>query len=322
MKLAHLSVLSVVAGVLGLVALAAASAYSYDRMQAKQAEIRDLLSLKQDVDDFSVAADHMMLFHGGEALRQAVRAEGRRVQDRLEALSAEHAGAQNGVRYVDLMLDTLASRGTTGPGSPATDTTGYGPMRLSLDQRAALGQMANHGIGLDTALDGVLSARQRTIAREATWIAGGFAAVAMLFAAFSVGGFAYLHRRIAGPVSGLTDAIRRVERGDTDARAPVNGRDELAELGAAFNRLRGQEETAAQQARAYQEELEARERLLAESQRMARIGSWELDLTSHRLHWSDETYRIVGVSPEDFDHKPDSFYARVHPNDLPALRES
>jgi hypothetical protein len=36
---------------------------------------------------------------------------------------------------------------------------------------------------------------------------------------------------------------------------------------------------------------------LEEAQRIAHIGYWEWDLTSNRVIWSDETYRIYGLRP-------------------------
>lgn len=42
------------------------------------------------------------------------------------------------------------------------------------------------------------------------------------------------------------------------------------------------------------------ERLLAEAQSTARVGSWEVDVETGRVEWSDETYRIYGVSRGDF----------------------
>ncbi|MGE5622425.1 MAG: response regulator, partial [Bacillota bacterium] len=44
-------------------------------------------------------------------------------------------------------------------------------------------------------------------------------------------------------------------------------------------------------------EAERKARLLAEAQRVACIGSWELDLDSNVLTWSDEHYRILGLEP-------------------------
>jgi len=61
--------------------------------------------------------------------------------------------------------------------------------------------------------------------------------------------------------------------------------------------------------------LEASERALAEAQRLAGIGSWEWDVISGEVTWSDELYRLVGVERETFAIGADSFYARVPPED-------
>jgi PAS domain S-box-containing protein len=63
------------------------------------------------------------------------------------------------------------------------------------------------------------------------------------------------------------------------------------------------------------EELREREELLARSQEIAHVGSWELDLTNSCLKWSDETYRIFGVKPQEFDATYAGFMKFVHPDD-------
>ncbi|MEM0965052.1 MAG: ATP-binding protein [Verrucomicrobiota bacterium] len=45
-------------------------------------------------------------------------------------------------------------------------------------------------------------------------------------------------------------------------------------------------------------DLRKSESLLMESQRLAEIGSWEMDLQEGSLYWSNETYRIFGVNPD------------------------
>jgi len=46
--------------------------------------------------------------------------------------------------------------------------------------------------------------------------------------------------------------------------------------------------------------LRQREAGLAEAQRLAHIGSWEWDIASNHVTWSDELYRIVGTTREEF----------------------
>jgi len=55
--------------------------------------------------------------------------------------------------------------------------------------------------------------------------------------------------------------------------------------------------------------------MLAQAQRVAHVGSWELDLRNNRLSWSDEIYRIFEIDPERFGASYDAFLERVHPDD-------
>lgn len=54
---------------------------------------------------------------------------------------------------------------------------------------------------------------------------------------------------------------------------------------------------------------------LADAQRIAHLGSWEWDLRSGELWWSEEVHRIFGLDPERFGASYDAFVERVHPDD-------
>ncbi|MDD4929861.1 MAG: PAS domain S-box protein [Gallionella sp.] len=54
---------------------------------------------------------------------------------------------------------------------------------------------------------------------------------------------------------------------------------------------------------------------LAEAQRIAHLGSWELDLVKNVLTWSDEIYRMLEIDPENFTVSYDTFLNAVHPDD-------
>ncbi|MEN6584632.1 MAG: diguanylate cyclase [Sulfuricella sp.] len=54
---------------------------------------------------------------------------------------------------------------------------------------------------------------------------------------------------------------------------------------------------------------------LDEAQRIARVGSWELDLVSGALLWSDEIYRIFEIDPARFGASYASFLRLVHPEE-------
>ena len=55
---------------------------------------------------------------------------------------------------------------------------------------------------------------------------------------------------------------------------------------------------------------------LIEAQRVGRIGNWDIDLATGRVWWSEEVFRLFGVSPADFSGTVQDFLNRVHPDDL------
>ena len=59
----------------------------------------------------------------------------------------------------------------------------------------------------------------------------------------------------------------------------------------------------------------AQQESLNEAQRIARVGSWELNLANNKLHWSDEIFRIFEVDSEQFAASYEAFLERIHPDD-------
>ena len=66
--------------------------------------------------------------------------------------------------------------------------------------------------------------------------------------------------------------------------------------------------------------LQEKERLLSESQRIAHIGGWAWAFTGP-IQWTDETYRLYGVSPETFTPTIEALIHLVHPEDRPLMQE-
>ncbi|MGE3179195.1 MAG: PAS domain S-box protein [Vicinamibacterales bacterium] len=61
--------------------------------------------------------------------------------------------------------------------------------------------------------------------------------------------------------------------------------------------------------------LHASEARLRRAQRVGRIGSWEYDVRTDTLEWSDEMYRITGLDARTVRPSRDLFLALVHPDD-------
>jgi PAS domain S-box-containing protein len=54
---------------------------------------------------------------------------------------------------------------------------------------------------------------------------------------------------------------------------------------------------------------------LVRAQQMAHIGDWDRDFVQNTVKWSEELYRIFGVSPDDFEPTYKGFLNLVHPDD-------
>ena len=67
------------------------------------------------------------------------------------------------------------------------------------------------------------------------------------------------------------------------------------------------------------DELRRTSDMLAEAQRLARLGSWEWDIPGNVVTWSDELFRIYGLAPGAIVPSYESFLERVHPDDREAV---
>jgi diguanylate cyclase (GGDEF)-like protein/PAS domain S-box-containing protein len=57
------------------------------------------------------------------------------------------------------------------------------------------------------------------------------------------------------------------------------------------------------------------EKRLREAQQVAQLGSWELDLVTHALTWSDQIFEIFEIDSEKFGASYEAFIAAIHPED-------
>jgi PAS domain S-box-containing protein len=88
-------------------------------------------------------------------------------------------------------------------------------------------------------------------------------------------------------------------------------KERTAELTKANQHLRQQIE----ERKRAEEALRESENGLAEAQRIAHMGNWDLDLVKNELRWSDEIYRIFGLKPQEFGATYEAFLNTIHPDD-------
>lgn len=65
--------------------------------------------------------------------------------------------------------------------------------------------------------------------------------------------------------------------------------------------------------------LQAIEQGMAAAQRIAHVGNWIWDIRDGSLAWTDEIYRIFGLTPQQFAATYEAFLATIHPEDRDAV---
>src|ERR1700758_246851 len=66
-------------------------------------------------------------------------------------------------------------------------------------------------------------------------------------------------------------------------------------------------------------ELQESKARLEEAQRVAHVGHWEWDLETNAIVWSDETYRIFGLKPQELPMDLATNRRMIHPDDRESL---
>ncbi|MFC1717140.1 response regulator [Candidatus Poribacteria bacterium] len=60
---------------------------------------------------------------------------------------------------------------------------------------------------------------------------------------------------------------------------------------------------------------------LSNAQRIAHMGFWDWNMVTNGLFWSDEIYRIFGLSPQEFGATYEAFMNSVHPDDREVVQK-
>jgi PAS domain S-box-containing protein len=61
--------------------------------------------------------------------------------------------------------------------------------------------------------------------------------------------------------------------------------------------------------------LKKSQRLLDEAQRLSDLGSWEMDIATEEIIWSDGVFRLLGLTPQEFPPRFEDLLVRIHPDD-------
>ncbi len=65
-----------------------------------------------------------------------------------------------------------------------------------------------------------------------------------------------------------------------------------------------------------EQKLQESEATLATAQRLSHMGSWEWDLNSNKVKWSNEMFRVFDIDRETYDENPETIIKVLHPDDV------
>ncbi|MGB8409529.1 MAG: PAS domain-containing protein, partial [Gallionella sp.] len=71
-----------------------------------------------------------------------------------------------------------------------------------------------------------------------------------------------------------------------------------------------------------EEELRQTKAYLNETQHIAKVGSWDLDLISNNLVWSDEVFNIFELEKSRFVATYEAFLNSIHPDDRDMVNQA
>jgi PAS domain S-box-containing protein len=69
-----------------------------------------------------------------------------------------------------------------------------------------------------------------------------------------------------------------------------------------------------------EEKIQKSEAMLAQAERIANLGSWEWDLETNEVIWSEQSYRMAEVDPSERPPSLETWWTWVHPGDRDRLR--
>ncbi|HSY40940.1 MAG TPA: PAS domain-containing protein, partial [Polyangia bacterium] len=124
----------------------------------------------------------------------------------------------------------------------------------------------------------------------------------------------------------ITDAIARAARGESSRfeTTVLSAQNGIVYIDAAFAPLPGPDGAITRVVgtgvdvtvrRKAENDLRRSQDLIAEAQRLARLGSWEWNVEKDQVTWSEELFRIYALDPGRHVPSYESFLATVHPED-------
>jgi PAS domain S-box-containing protein len=141
------------------------------------------------------------------------------------------------------------------------------------------------------------------------------AVMLIVILAFVLSAWIVLERLVIRPVKALGKAASDLAQNRFEGSLSKSGDDEVGDLVDRFSEMRNAIQGFQTALLQRSQVLKKSEEGLAEAQRMAHLGSWELTPANKQLVWSNEVYRIFGLEQQQYNTSAAALINAVHPDD-------
>ncbi|HEV7754229.1 MAG TPA: CHASE3 domain-containing protein, partial [Mycobacteriales bacterium] len=175
----------------------------------------------------------------------------------------------------------------------------------------------------ETLIDALKHRKDDLVGRQQILFFLGFGLSGLAGAVVLAGVYRQHHRMVRAlvdPIAELGATVHRIRDGDlrlTSAPARAGGRNRPTELDA----LATDVEDMARALRTRDAELHRSREMLVQAQHLTGVGSWELDVDTRALTWSDQMYVIKAVEPGT-TVTPEMMLEMIHPDDRETMAQA
>jgi diguanylate cyclase (GGDEF)-like protein len=162
-------------------------------------------------------------------------------------------------------------------------------------------------------------AAERASLREARWKLAWAGLIAL---GLTLGACTALARGLVRPVRKIQEMLARIGNGDLAVRIASRRTDEIGEMARDVDRMAERLAASHRESATRMAELRRSQEHLARAQKIARLGSFELDLASGELSASEEFWTLFAAEDPRKGLTPDQVIQRLHPDDRASVLDS
>ncbi len=234
-------------------------------------------------------------------------------------------------------LDTLAKRAQSSSLSATAHTLrtlrealeGDGGKSALLAQRPALQAARDAMDSAQASYDAQFKAEIARSIEQSDWDTLGVMIVSIVVLIITIGCIYLMIRYLSQPLALAVSIADRIAEGRKVNESEFNLRFDVGNLIQSLGHMHGNLSKYQREADDYRRNLEEKfEQLaesqasLAEAQQLAKLGNWTWNPVLQKLHWSDETYRILGLTPGACKPEWKNYLKFVDTSEQAAARET